>query len=57
MAGINGLEVGQSMVSASSMLIYFALSIYIKGDAHIYGYSVVMLVVFLGGALILLRYN
>jgi hypothetical protein len=45
------------MVSASSMLIYFALSIYIKGEAHIYGYSVVMLVVFLGGALILLRYN
>ena len=31
MAGINGLEVGQSMVAASAMLLYFAISIFIKG--------------------------
>lgn len=32
-AGINGLEVGQSIVAASSMLLYFGLEVIVKGTS------------------------
>jgi UDP-N-acetylmuramyl pentapeptide phosphotransferase/UDP-N-acetylglucosamine-1-phosphate transferase len=58
-AGINGLEVGQSIVAAIGMLLYFGVQVVIQG-AEVYEqkeYSVSLLVVFLGGALALLKLN
>jgi len=57
MAGINGLEVGQSIVAASSMLLYFFASTFVKGGGEKYVYSIVLLIIFLGGALVLLKDN
>lgn len=58
-AGINGLEVGQSIVAASSMLLYFGLEVIVKGTSalEISQYSIWLLLVFLGGALALLKLN
>ena len=57
MAGINGLEVGQSVVAACSMLLYFFVAGLVKGEAEKYTYSIVLLVIFLGGAVVLLKDN
>jgi UDP-N-acetylglucosamine--dolichyl-phosphate N-acetylglucosaminephosphotransferase len=56
-AGINGLEVGQSIVAASGMLIYFWVSSLSKGSYSEYTYSTYLLVTFLGSAVALMRYN
>ena len=57
MAGINGLEVGQSVVAACSMLLYFFMAGLVKGEAEKYTYSIVLLMIFLGGAMVLLKDN
>ena len=45
------------MVAASAMLLYFGISILIKGQPQTFAYSAALLVTFLGGALVLLRDN
>ena len=56
-AGINGLEVGQSIVAASSMLLYFFTQGILFGHYDRYQFSAYLLVSFLGGALALMRFN
>ena len=57
MAGINGLEVGQSIVAACGMLLYFFVSATIKGMGERYVYSIILLVIFVSGAMIILKEN
>ena len=56
-AGINGLEVGQSIVAASGMLIYFFADSLINNTYSQYIYSTYLLVTFLGTAVALMRFN
>lgn len=56
-AGINGLEVGQSIVAASGMLLYFAADILLNGNSSKYLYSSFLLISFLGTAIALMKLN
>jgi UDP-N-acetylglucosamine--dolichyl-phosphate N-acetylglucosaminephosphotransferase len=56
-AGINGLEVGQSIVAACGMLLYFYTSGLLQGSASDYHYSIYLLVTFLGTTVALMRFN
>jgi UDP-N-acetylglucosamine--dolichyl-phosphate N-acetylglucosaminephosphotransferase len=56
-AGINGLEVGQSIVAAAGMLLYFATDIFLHGHAEKYTYSSLLLICFLGTAIALMKLN
>lgn len=56
-AGINGLEVGQSIVAACGMLLYFFLSATTAGSYNQYIYSTYLLVTFLGSTVSLMRFN
>lgn len=56
-AGINGLEVGQSIIAASGMLIYFAVRCLLVDEIGIYEYSIYLLVTFLGASLALMKLN
>lgn len=56
-AGINGLEVGQSIVAACGMLLYFFLTAVISGSYDQYIYSTYLLVTFLGSTVALMRFN
>ncbi|XP_063722997.1 UDP-N-acetylglucosamine--dolichyl-phosphate N-acetylglucosaminephosphotransferase-like [Symsagittifera roscoffensis] len=58
LAGINGLEVGQSVVIATSLIIFNCLELYFQCcqmEAHLL--SLYLLIPFLGCSLALLRYN
>lgn len=56
-AGINGLEVGQSIVAASGMLLYFAIDSHLTEKHADYTYSIYLLVTFLGTTIALMRLN
>ena len=56
-AGINGLEVGQSIVAACGMLLYFGMQGWVNGSSDRYNYSVCLLLCLLGVALALLKLN
>jgi UDP-N-acetylglucosamine--dolichyl-phosphate N-acetylglucosaminephosphotransferase len=56
-AGINGLEVGQSIIAAAGMLLYFTFKSIIDGTSNRYHYAGYLLACFLGGALALLKLN
>lgn len=56
-AGINGLEVGQSIIAASGMLIYFFVSSLFSSNYSQYTYSTYLLVTFLGSSVALMRLN
>ena len=56
-AGINGLEVGQSIIAASGMLVYFAIRCLLIDEISSYEYSIYLLVTFLGASLALMKLN
>jgi UDP-N-acetylglucosamine--dolichyl-phosphate N-acetylglucosaminephosphotransferase len=56
-AGINGLEVGQSIVAAAGLLVYFWLRSLIAKPSSNDAYAIWLLVVFLGTAVALMRLN
>lgn len=56
-AGINGLEVGQSIVAAAGMLIYFATDLLLHGYSDRYNYSALLLLTFTASAIALMKVN
>jgi UDP-N-acetylglucosamine--dolichyl-phosphate N-acetylglucosaminephosphotransferase len=56
-AGINGLEVGQSIVAACGILLYFFVKGLLHGSYGDYIYSTYLLVTFLGTTVALMRLN
>lgn len=57
LAGINGLEVGQSVVISASILIFNSIELYLGHQCNAHKFSIYLMAPFLAVSLALWQYN